>query len=130
MCISADLVPGSPLAERYASLITGATGVHLLPRPRPSCATARSDAGGARPAWLNSRRGSGWSKSSTPAPNWCSYAQLRADCEAAGHALAQREHNADRRIAATAIRLANPLVSADGIFRHVPGLTPESLPAA
>jgi predicted nucleic acid-binding protein len=57
-------------------------------------------------------------------------AQLRADCEAAGHALAQREHNADRRIAATAIRLAIPLVSNDGIFHRVPGLTLESSPAA
>ncbi len=56
-------------------------------------------------------------------------AQLRVDCEAAGHALAQREHNADRWIAATAIRLAIPLVSNDGIFRRVPGLTLESLPA-
>jgi hypothetical protein len=38
-------------------------------------------------------------------------AQLRADCAAIGHALAQREHNADRWIAATAIRLGIPLVS-------------------
>jgi hypothetical protein len=33
------------------------------------------------------------------------YAQLRADSEAAGHALAEREHNADCWIAATALRL-------------------------
>lgn len=39
------------------------------------------------------------------------YARLRADCEARGHALAQREHNADRWIAATALRLSVPLVS-------------------
>ncbi len=45
------------------------------------------------------------------------YARLRADCEALGHALGQREHNADRWIAATALRLAVPLVSNDGIFR-------------
>jgi predicted nucleic acid-binding protein len=57
------------------------------------------------------------------------YAQLPGDCEAVGHALAQRGHNADRWIAATAIRLAIPLVSNDRIFRHVPGLTLESLPA-
>jgi predicted nucleic acid-binding protein len=38
-------------------------------------------------------------------------AQLRADCEAVGHALAQRQHNADRWIAATAIRIGIPLVS-------------------
>lgn len=55
------------------------------------------------------------------------YAQLRAECEAAGHALAQREHTADRWIAATAIRLGVPLVSNDRIFRSVPGLQLESL---
>ncbi len=31
-------------------------------------------------------------------------AQLRAACQAEGHALAQREHNADRWIAAAAIK--------------------------
>jgi predicted nucleic acid-binding protein len=49
-------------------------------------------------------------------------AQLRADCAAIGHALAQREHNADRWIAATAIRLGIPLVSNNTIFKAVPGL--------
>lgn len=53
-------------------------------------------------------------------------AQLRADCERAGHALGQREHNADRWIAATAIRLGVALVSNDGIFRDAPGLQLES----
>ena len=55
-------------------------------------------------------------------------AQLRAACQAEGHALAQREHNADRWIAATAIRLGIPLVSNDQIFQGVPGLTLESVP--
>jgi predicted nucleic acid-binding protein len=54
------------------------------------------------------------------------HARLRADCEAAGHALAPREHNADRWIPATALRLGVPLVSNDGIFRDVPGLAQES----
>ena len=54
-------------------------------------------------------------------------AQLRADCAAMGHALAQREHTADRWIAATALRLRIPLVSNDTIFKAVPGLTVESL---
>ena len=43
-------------------------------------------------------------------------ARLRAECEAIGHAFTQRKHNADRRIAATAIRLGLPLVSNDTIF--------------
>ncbi len=54
------------------------------------------------------------------------YARLRVDCERIGHALAQREHNADRWIAATALRLGTPLVSNDGIFRNVPGLVLET----
>ena len=53
-------------------------------------------------------------------------AELRADCAAVGHALAQREHNADRWIAATAIRLGVPLVSNGAIFRDVHGLALET----
>ncbi|MBV9685240.1 MAG: hypothetical protein JO046_25825 [Solirubrobacterales bacterium] len=55
------------------------------------------------------------------------YAQLRADCETAGRALAQKAHAADRWIAATAIRLGLPLVSNDGIFLDAPGLQLETL---
>jgi len=55
------------------------------------------------------------------------YAQLRFDCERIGHALSQREHDADRWIAATALRLGIPLVSNDGIFVNVPGLDLETL---
>lgn len=55
------------------------------------------------------------------------YAQLRVACTNAGHALHQREHDADRWIAATAIRLGIPLASNDGVFRNVPGLTLETL---
>ncbi|MGH9063003.1 MAG: PIN domain-containing protein [Acidimicrobiales bacterium] len=54
------------------------------------------------------------------------YAQLRADCERVGHALGQRIHDADRWIAATAIRLGLPLVAHDRVFRHVPGLILET----
>jgi predicted nucleic acid-binding protein len=55
------------------------------------------------------------------------YARLRADCEAASHALGQHEHDADRWIAATAIRLGIPLVSNDRIFRGAPDLRFETL---
>lgn len=55
------------------------------------------------------------------------HAQLRADCERIGHALGQREHNADRWVASVALRLGIPLVSNDGIFRDVPGLTLETV---
>lgn len=49
------------------------------------------------------------------------HASLRAECQAAGHALGQREHNADRWIAATVIRLGVPLASNDAVFRGAPG---------
>jgi len=50
------------------------------------------------------------------------YADLRVACQRVGHALHQREHDADRWIAATAIRLGIPLASNDGVFRETPGL--------
>jgi len=50
-------------------------------------------------------------------------AELRASREKAGHALGQKIHEADRWIAATAIRLALDLVSDDAAFAGVPGLT-------
>jgi predicted nucleic acid-binding protein len=54
------------------------------------------------------------------------YARLRVVCRRAGHGLSQREHDADRWIAAAAIRLGPPLVSNDAIFEGVPGLVLES----
>lgn len=55
-----------------------------------------------------------------------SYVDLRLACAQAGHALGQREHDADRWIAATAVRLGIPLVSNDRIFEGAPGLSLES----
>ena len=55
------------------------------------------------------------------------YAQLRVECERVGHALSQRDHDADRWIAATALRLDVPLVSNDRIFNNVPGLHIETV---
>lgn len=49
-------------------------------------------------------------------------AELRARCEQVGHALGQKIHEADRWIAATAIRLGIELVSDDAAFRDAPGL--------
>lgn len=50
-------------------------------------------------------------------------AELRARCEATGHGLGQKVHEADRWIAATAIRLGIGLISDDSVFVDVPGLT-------
>ena len=54
------------------------------------------------------------------------YVALRIRCERAGHALGQREHDADRWIAATASWLGVPLMAHDGIFRNTPGLVFET----
>lgn len=50
-------------------------------------------------------------------------ADLRARCEATGHGLGQKVHEADRWIAATAVRLGLALISDDAVFRDTPGLT-------
>lgn len=49
-------------------------------------------------------------------------ADLRMQCQEVGHALGDKVHDGDRWIAATAIRLAVPLVSHDGLFDEAPGL--------
>ncbi len=126
---SAGLVPGSRLADRYTPVIAG----------RPAFISFQTVAevrfGALRRGWGTARMASLDAKLQltgivhTGPELVLVCAQLRADCEAAGHALAQREHNADRWIAATAIRLGIPLVSNDRIFRGVPGLALESLSA-
>ena len=56
-------------------------------------------------------------------------AELRAMTERAGHPLGQKIHEADRWIAATAMKLGVELVSDDAVFRDVPGLTVITNPA-
>lgn len=50
-------------------------------------------------------------------------AELRAQCRRLGNPLADRVHGNDLWIAATAVHLGVPLVTADGVFADVPGLT-------
>lgn len=49
-------------------------------------------------------------------------AGIRATCEGAGHGLGQKAHEADRWVAATALRLEVDLISDDAIFENVSGL--------
>lgn len=124
---SADLVSGSRIAERYAPIITG----------RPAFISFQTVAelryGALRRGWGTARMLKLDAKIDraevvhTGPELVLICAQLRADCEAVGHALGQREHNADRWIAASAIRIGIPLVSNDAIFRGVPGLELESV---
>jgi tRNA(fMet)-specific endonuclease VapC len=51
------------------------------------------------------------------------YVKLRLGCADIGHGLSQKDHEADRWIAATALWLRVPLVAHDSIFKDVPGLT-------
>ncbi len=123
---SADLVPRSALALLYAPIVTG----------RPAFISFQTAAevryGASRRGWGEARMFKLENKLAHvevvhTGPELIQiYARLRAACAAAGHGLAQREHNADRWIAATALRLGVPLVSNDGIFRNVPGLSVET----
>jgi predicted nucleic acid-binding protein len=127
---SADLVPGSRLAERYAPLITGRLAFISF----QTAAELRYGAmrrGWGQPRMLRMEAKIDRIEIVHSGPELVAvYAQLRADCVAAGHALGQKEHTADRWIAATSIRLGIPLVSNDGIFRGAPGLQLETLASA
>jgi tRNA(fMet)-specific endonuclease VapC len=58
-----------------------------------------------------------------PGPNLVeAYASLRTWCVRTGHGLGQKEHEADRWVAATAIWLQISLVTHDGIFANVKDL--------
>lgn len=50
-------------------------------------------------------------------------AQMRVECRRAGAAIADKHHEADRWIAASALKHGLPLISNDKIFGAVPGLT-------
>ena len=123
---SADLIPGSQLAERYAAIIVGRSAFISFQT------VAEILYGALYRGWGQSRLGALESRLARveivhTGPQLVQvHAKLRAACRRVGHPLAQREHNADRWIAATALRLGVPLVSNDAIFHHVPGLTLES----
>lgn len=51
------------------------------------------------------------------------FARLTRDGRAAGHAIAEKIHTADRWNAACAISKGLPLLARDGIYRGAPGLT-------
>ena len=51
------------------------------------------------------------------------YVDLRVECARIGHGLAQKIHEADRWIAATALWLNLPLIAHDSVFIDAPGLS-------
>ena len=124
---SADLVPGSKLAELYAPIITGRPAfISFQTVTELRYGALHRGWGATRMLKLDAKIQRAEVVHTGPELVLIC-AQLRADCAAVGHALAQREHNADRWIAATAIRLGVPLVSNDAIFQDVHGLTLETV---
>jgi predicted nucleic acid-binding protein len=122
----ADLVPGSMLATRFEPVSVGRLAFISF----QTAAELRYGAmlrgwGTARMLKLESRIAAAQVVHSGP-DLIEAYARLRVACQRAGHGLAQRHHDADRWIAATAVRLGIPLVSNDSIFEGVPGLTLET----
>lgn len=113
---------GAALAERYRPLIEGRNVfISFVTRAEVRFGAKRAGWGDARMRRLEQRFVAVevvW-----PGPELVEeYADLRAWCVANGHGLGQKEHEADRWIAATARWLDVPLVSDDQIFRHVPHL--------
>jgi predicted nucleic acid-binding protein len=51
------------------------------------------------------------------------YVALTVQCRAAGHALAGKDHVADRWVAASAVALDRPLLALDRIYENAPALT-------
>ncbi len=123
---SADLVPGSALTERYAPILAGRPAfISFQTAAEVRYGALRRRWGAARILKLEAKLQRVEVVHSGPELVQI-YARLRADCADTGHGLAQREHNADRWIAATALRLGVPLVSNDQIFAGTPGLAVET----
>ena len=122
----ADLVPGSQLAAIYDPIIVGRPAfISFQTAAELRYGALRRKWGAARIRKLEARIGEAETIHSGPELVLV-YARLRVDCERVGHALGQRDHDADRWIAATALRLGVPLVSNDQIFKDVPGLVLET----
>lgn len=122
----AELVPGSDLVDLYRPALAG----------RPAFISFQTVAelryGARRRSWGELRLRQLEARIARaevvyPGPELIeTHVELRVACAQAGHALADRVHDADRWIAATAIRLGVPLLSHDAIFHNAPGLTYET----
>lgn len=122
----AELVRGSRLATEYQAIIVGRPAFISF----QTAAELRYGAmlrgwGEARLRKLEARIAAAETVHTGP-ELVLAYARLRVHCQRIGHALAQRAHDGDRWAAATAVRLGIPLVSNDGLFVDIPGLTVEA----
>jgi predicted nucleic acid-binding protein len=110
---------GVALAERYRPLVEGRNVfISFVTEAEVRFGAKRAGWGAARMRKLEQRLATAevvW-----PGPQLVEeYADLRAWCVANGHGLGQKEHEADRWVAATARWLDLPLVSDDQIFDDV-----------
>jgi tRNA(fMet)-specific endonuclease VapC len=122
----AELVPGSGLAELYQAIIVGRPAfISFQTAAELRYGALLRNWGEARMRKLEARIAAAETVHTGP-ELVLSYARLRVECQRIGHPLAQRNHDADRWVAATAVRLGIPLVSNDGIFASVPGLMVET----
>ncbi len=122
----ADIVPGSKLAASYEPVIVGRPAfISFQTAAELRYGALLRNWGQSRMFTLEARINEAETVHSGP-ELVLTYAQLRVDCERIGHALSQRDHDADRWVAATALRLQIPLVSNDGSFKNVPGLALET----
>ena len=123
---SARLIPDSTLARRYEPLLVGrAEFVSFQTVAEVRYGALLRGWGAARLRRMEAALAR--IETVYPGPDIIrTYAELRVACQRAGHALSQREHDADRWIAATAIRLGIPLVSNDRVFDNTPGLAVET----
>lgn len=114
---------GADLAERYRPVLEGRNVfISFVTEAEVRFGAKRAGWGAARMTRLEQRLAMVavvW-----PGPELVEeYAELRAWCVARGHGLGQKEHEADRWIAATARWLGVPLVSDDQIFDDVSRLS-------
>jgi predicted nucleic acid-binding protein len=123
---AADVVRRSPLAEAYAPMLVGR---HVYVSFQT---VAEVRYGAYRAGWGSPRLGRLDAKIASAEVVWPGpelvekYARLRAECARVGHPLADKVHDADRWVAATAIHLGVPLVAHDAVFRKVPELILET----
>lgn len=111
-----------PLGELYRPLVEGRSALISF------VTMAELRFGGQLAGWGPSRlrtldRELGRAETIWPGPELIdAYAALRCWCVRAGHGLGQKDHEADRWVAATALWLRVPVVSHDAIFTNVEGL--------
>lgn len=122
---SADLIPGSLLAARFRQLTLGRpTFISFQTAAEIRFGAMLRGWGAGRLRQMESRLAAAEVVDSGPELIE-TYVQLRVTCHRAGHPLAQKIHDADRWVAATAMRLDLPLIANDGIFDDVPRLRVE-----